>query len=220
MRKLVVLWVALFASFAFATAQNGMKPVADVDALLSKIKVEMQKVSSLQSDFKQVKHISAMKGDVTSTGKFYYSKTNKVCLEYTTPMKYLIVINDSKIMMDMNGKKTVYEVSSNGLMREMVTVISSCMTGNLQALNSNYKMQYYQNATEYLVKVFPLNATAKKYIEEVDIRLLKSDLSVSSMKMVEPSKKADAEDKDFTEYIFLDKKMNVTIPASKFSVRK
>ena len=216
----MVLCMVLMVCFSITTAQNDLKPVTDVNTLTSKINTEMKKVSSLQSKFKQVKHIATMKSDLISNGNFFYSKSDKVCLEYTSPMEYLIVINGSKIKMDMNGKKTVYDVSSNGLMQEMVTVISSCMTGNIKTLNSKYKIEYFQNEKEYVIKVYPTDSKVKNLIYEVDLHLSKSDMCVSSMKMIEASKNAKANDIDFTEYIYTEKKLNGTIPADKFNVQK
>ncbi|MDR1730022.1 MAG: outer membrane lipoprotein carrier protein LolA [Prevotellaceae bacterium] len=212
-----VLCTGIFSIFA----QGEMKPMteSEVNAFKKKMAAEAQKVNTIESDFMQLKHIAAMAGDIASTGKFYYQKNDKVSLDYTTPVKYQIVINGSKIKMVSNGKTNVFDIASNGLMKEMKEVISACMTGNLQAMGSNYKLEYYQDAKEHLVKIFPLSDGAKAIIDEVNIYLEKSDLSVTRMRMVEASKDKKAKDKDYTEYQFSNKKLNADIPASRFSIK-
>jgi len=219
MKRISVLMLVLCAGIFSAFAQ--MKPMSDseIDVLKKKMAAEAQKVNTIESDFTQLKHIAAMAGDITSTGKFYYQKDDKVSLDYTTPIKYQIVINGSKIKMVSNGKTNVFDVASNGLMKEMKDVISACMTGNLQAMGSNYKLEYFQDSKEYLVKIFPLNDAAKTIIDEVNIYLDKNDLSVTRLRMVEASKDKKAKDKDYTEYQFSNKKLNVDIPASRFSIK-
>jgi len=214
---MLVLCAGIFSAFA----QGEMKPMndSDVNAFKKKMEAEAKKVNSIESDFTQIKHIAAMAGDITSTGKFYYQKEDKVSLDYTTPVKYQIVINGSKIKMVSNGKTNVFDVASNGLMKEMKDVLSASMTGNLQAMTGNYKLEYFQDSKEYLVKIFPLNDAAKAIIDEVNIYLDKNDLSVTRLRMVEASKDKKAKDKDYTEYQFSNKKLNVDIPASRFSIK-
>ena len=86
-------------------------------------------------------------------------------------------------------------------------------------MTGNYKMEYYQSPKEYLIKIFPQNEAAKAILESVSIYLDKNDLSVSRLLMLEASKDKNAKDKDYTEYQFSNKKLNVDIPASRFSIK-
>lgn len=213
-----ILALSMLASSVVGMAQNDMTAVKDENAFISSVKEKMAQVSSIQSDFRQLKHMSMMKKDLESSGKFYYSKADKVCLSYETPKKSQIVINGDKLMMEMGSVKNVCDVSSNALMQEMVNVISSCMTGNLQELQANYQLEFLENATNYMVKVSPKNASAKKMVERIELMLLKSDFSVESMKMYESSR-AKSKSSDYTQYIFTNKKLNGVIPATTFNVK-
>ena len=217
--KTIVLNFMLLAGCFSVFAQSEMKPLADVEDFKKKMEAEAKKMNSIECDFTQIKHMTAVANDIISKGKFYYQKEDKVCLDYTTPVKYLIVINGNKIKMVSNGKTSVLDIASNGLMKEMKEVISACMTGNLQAMTGNYKTEYFQNAKEYLIKIFPQNEAAKAILEGVNIYLDKNDLSVSRLIMLEASKDKNAKDKDYTEYQFSNKKLNVDIPASRFSIK-
>jgi len=218
MKRIALIFV-LCTGIISAFAQGEMKPMSDndADAFKKRLEAETQKVNSIESDFTQIKHMTALAGDITSKGKFYYQKEDKVSLDYTTPVKYQVIVNGSKIKMISNGKTTTYDVASNGLMKEMKDVVSSCMTGNLQTMTGNYKIEYFQDSKEYLVKIFPLNEAAKAILDGVDIYFDKNDLIVTRMRMIEASKDKKAKDKDYTEYQFLNVKLNATIPASRFN---
>lgn len=218
MKKVTLIFMLIAGCFS-VFSQNDMKVLTDVETFKKKLAVEAQKVNTIESDFTQVKHMAALAGDMVSKGKFYYQKEDKVSLDYTSPMKYLIVINGPKIKMVSNGKENVFDVASNGLMKEMKDVISSCMTGNIQGLAENYKMEYLHDAKEYLVKVFPTKEEAKAILDEVNIYLDKNDLSVTRLQMVEATRDKNAKDKDYTEYQFSNKKMNVNIPVSQFTIK-
>jgi outer membrane lipoprotein-sorting protein len=217
--KKVTLIIAMLSGVISLFAQGEMKPVTDAESFKKKMAAEAKKVTSIESDFVQVKYMSALSGEMESKGKFYYQKEDKVSLEYTAPIPYQIVINGSKIKMVSNGKSNVMDVASNGLMKEMKDVISACMTGNLQVLDGKYKMEFLENANEYLVKIYPLNNSAKSILDEVNIYFNKAEMSVARMKMIEPSQDKKNVAKDYTEYRFSNQKLNSAIPASRFAIK-
>ena len=61
-----------------------------------------------------------------------------------------------------------------------------------------------------------MNESAKAIIEEVNNYMVKTDLSVTKLRMVEASK---SKDKDYTEYQFKNKKLNTTISVNRFSLK-
>lgn len=217
MRKLVLALV-LFASASAALAQTDMRPMADEKSFIASVQAQMEKVSSIQSDFKQRKHLSAMTKEIESHGKFYYEKSDKVCMDFQKPSPSKIVINGDKLLLEMGGVKNVCSISSSATMQEMVKVMSACMTGNLQEMKADYQLEFLENETNYMVKVFPKKSSAKKMVDHIELLLLKSDFSVEAMKMVETSRR-NSKGQDFTEYIFMNKKVNVAIPASTFSLK-
>ncbi len=216
MKKTIIYLFILLTASVSAFAQNDMKPLDNVEVFKQKMATEVQKVNSIESNFTQIKHISNATSDVISKGKFYYQKNDKVSFNYVTPMLYQIIINGSKMKMVSNGKENVYNVNSNGLMKEMKDIISACMTGNLQVLDKNYNTEYFQNGKEYLVKIIPIKGNIKTALDEITICLNKNDMSLTRMRMTEIS---TGKDKDYTEYQFSDKKLNISIPANYFSIK-
>lgn len=206
-----------FASVTLTLAQNA-KPVSDVAGLKAKMQAAAESVTAIQSDFTQSKFMSAMGKSMESSGKFYYQKENKVKLEYLKPFKQNLVMNENKLMMEMNGKKNVMDASANPMAGELKKVISACMSGDIANMGANYKLEFFQEGSNYLVKITPQTADIQKFAKQVDLYLDMKDYSVVKMKMIEPLKKGQKQN-DYTEYTFSNKKMNVKVPDTVFTIK-
>jgi outer membrane lipoprotein-sorting protein len=147
---------------------------------------------------------------VVSTGKFFYKKDSRICLDYSAPTRYQVIINQKKIKITSEGKSTVYDVAKNKMMSQTQLLLTACMTGNLNSLNPDYKLTFKENATQYWIVIQPL-ASNKSFIKSMDVFLDKKDLSVQQIKMIEPSN-------DYTIYTFAGKKKNINIPDTKFNI--
>ena len=217
MKKLFLILTTLIFSVSIY-AQEKVTPVSDVNALKSEMQASASKINTISSDFTQEKFMSVMASKMVSKGKFYYKKGDKVTLQYLTPFKQNLVMNGTKLMMEANGKKNVLDATSNPMMAELKKVISACMGGNITAMGSEYKLEFFQVNGLYLIKIYPQSANIKKVADMVELYLDKKDFSVVRMKMLEPLKKGQKSN-DYTEYIFENKKFNTEIDDSVFSVK-
>src|SRR5687768_10658831 len=71
----------------------GYKLVADLPAFNKKFVEAAAKVNTLNSDFTQEKHLSALTEKITSQGKLWFKRSNKVRMDYTSPFVYRMVMN-------------------------------------------------------------------------------------------------------------------------------
>lgn len=217
MKKILVLAATMLASLSLSSVEAA-NPVADVNALKTKMQSSVSKISSIQSDFTLEKYLSAMSSTMKSSGKFYYKKDDKVKLEFTIPFKQNLVMNGNKLMMESNGKPVVMDATSNPMMGELKKVISACMSGNIANMGSNYKMEYFVDGSNYLIEITPLSADIKKFAERVDLYLDSSDFTVIKMRMTE-AMKPNQKRNDYSEYVFSNKKTNTEIADSIFSIK-
>ena len=184
MRTLLIYLSLFFLSIASTHAQ-GMKKMAQKTEFESRLAKEAQTVESIESDFTQVKYLDVFDEKVTSKGKFYYQKSNKICMEYFRPMDYLIVINGSKLKIVSDGKKSIMNLSSNKMMAQMQDMLTACMIGDLSKMSSNYLLEYFEDARYYLVKIKPTNKAVQAYIAGIEIYLDKKDMSVHKLRLSE-----------------------------------
>jgi outer membrane lipoprotein-sorting protein len=210
MTKFVLsFYCVVFLTFA-ATAQTAFTPLVSTAQLEVALTTASGEVTTIESDFTQTKYLEMLSENIVSKGKFYYKKADKVVLDYLSPAKYLIVINEQKIKIVSGGKKNIYELQTNKMMTQTSSLLSACMTGNLRLLSSDYRLEYKESEAQYWIKVIPLGGV-KSYLKEIDIYLNKQDFSVDRLKMTEPTQ-------DYTEYVFTNKKKNTPLADELFSV--
>lgn len=211
MRILLTYLLLSFLSIAAVQAQ-AMKKLVNLQEFESKLAKEAQTVQSIESDFTQVKYLDVFDEKVTSKGKFLYQKSNKIRMEYLSPMNYLIVINGSKLKVISDGKKSIMNLSSNKMMNQMQDMLTACMVGDLSKMSSSYQLTYFEDARYYLVKIKPVNKAIQAYITAIDIYLDKRDMSVYKLRLSETAA-------NYTEYEFYNKKFNSLKNEEKFEIR-
>lgn len=211
MRILLTYLLLSILSIAAAQAQ-AMKKLVNLQEFESKLAKEAQTVQSIESDFTQVKYLDVFDEKVTSKGKFYYQKSNKIRMEYFHPMDYLIVINGSKLKVISDGKKSIMNLSSNKMMNQMQDMLTACMVGDLSKMSSSYQLTYFEDVRYYLVKIKPTNKAIQAYITGIDIYLDKKDMSVYKLRLSETAT-------NYTEYEFYNKKFNSLKNEEKFEIR-
>ena len=189
-----------------------MKKMTNSQEFESLLTKEAQTVQSIESDFTQVKYLDVFDEKVTSKGKFLYRKSNKICMEYSRPMNYLIVINGSKLKIVSDGKKSIMNLSSNKMMNQMQDMLTACMVGDLSKMSPNYRLEYFEDARYYLVKIKPVSKAIQAYIVGIDIYLDKKDMSVYKLRLNETAT-------NYTEYEFYNKRFNSLKDDAKFTIR-
>ena len=204
-----VLLCFLFMGMANAQQMKKMTNLQEFESLLAK---EAQTVQSIESEFTQVKYLDVFDEKVTSKGKFFYRKSNKICMEYSRPLNYLIVINGSKLKVISDGKKSIMNLSSNKMMNQMQDMLTACMVGDLSKMAPNYRLEYFEDARYYLVKIKPVSKAVQAYIVGIDIYLDKKDMSVYKLRLNETAT-------NYTEYEFYNKRFNSLKDDAKFAVR-
>ena len=204
---LTIIAVALMAQTAMAQPRK----VADMQKFEEQLKTTADKLTSIESDFTQVKHLDMFDEDVVSKGRFYYLKNNKISLDYSQPLNYLIVINGNRLKIVADGKKNVMQLNSNKMMNEMQDMITACMVGDLNRMNNSYELNYQEDDNQYIVGITPRSKTVKEYVSAIEIRLNKADMSVDQLRMYE-------NEADYTDYRFTNKRFNQLKDESRFSM--
>ena len=204
---LTLIAAALMAQTAVAQPRN----ITDMQKFETQLKETAGKLQSIESDFTQVKHLDMFDEDVVSKGRFYYLKENKISLDYSQPLNYLIVINGNRLKIVADGKKSIMQLNSNKMMNEMQDMITACMVGDLSRMNSNYDLKYQEDDKQYIVSITPRNKAVKDYVSAIEIRLSKADMSVDQLRMYE-------NEADYTDYRFTNKRFNQLKDESRFSM--
>lgn len=208
-RLFIVVFISLTGLMSRAQSWEKFDPSGEFNLRLSETALESL---SIECDFLQEKYLDVFAEKVISKGKFYFRKADKICLSYTEPVDYLIVINGQKLKIVADGKTSVVDLGTNKMMHGMNNLLAACMTGELSLLKEGYQMEYLQDKESYLVKIKPLNPGMKAYLVEMALWFDKKDMAVKQLRLSENAS-------DYTEYRFLNRKFNTLTDDEKFIIR-
>ncbi len=186
--------------------------VKNTKEISEKISSYSKKINTLKSDFVQEKHLSILEQPIVSKGDFLYKKQNKILWRYNQPVNYTIIINNNKFYIKDQSKLSTYDIKSNPVFKQINNMIVSSINGDI-VNNKNFKINFYENKTQYLAVLEPVDDNVKKMIKSIEMYFNKTDLFVEKLKMVENKT-------DFTLIKFKNKQQNINIPDADFIIKK
>jgi len=200
----------LITSLSVISQETAERPVDDPAKLIEQASLFSQKTQSITSDFAQEKEMSFLEEKVTSTGKFYFQKENRLRWEYLKPYHYVIILNNNRIRIIDEGEVKDYDAGSNRMFVEISGVMSGLVDGTLLQ-SGQFDQTWHEAAGYYRVILVPRETMMKDYLSRIALKLNKQDFSVDELKMFEKSG-------DYTLITFRNKKMNEAIAADIFNV--
>lgn len=206
MNKIIIL--VLFPILSFS--QN-FKIVKDTNALKQKIESMSKATTSIESDFTQEKNLSMLSEKIISKGHFVFKKENLLRWEYSTPSKYLIVINKEKVTIKDEKKTTKYDMNSNKVFKEINDIMLSCVQGTIFKSNK-FKTSYFENTQFYKLELIPQVKNMKETFKKINLYFDKNVTSVAKIEMIETNE-------DLTSLDFTNKKLNAPIAETIFIVK-
>jgi outer membrane lipoprotein-sorting protein len=203
---------ALILLLPFMTlSQNVYKPMKDTTAFQKKIDIMAKSTNTIESDFVQVKDLSALTEKVTSKGHFCFKKENLLRWEYSTPYKYMIVINKNNILIKDETKVTHYDMNSNKIFKEINDLMIASVQGNILK-TGKFRIVYMESDHDYKLELYPLIKGMKESLKKINMYFDKGVTSVIKIEMDEPTG-------DTTIIDFTNKVLNGTIADSKFTTK-
>ncbi|MES2132060.1 MAG: outer membrane lipoprotein carrier protein LolA [Bacteroidota bacterium] len=206
MKKIVFLLLIPVACFS-----QTFKAVKDTTALKLKIENMSKATTSIESDFTQEKNLSVLSEKIISKGHFVFKKDNLLRWEYTTPSKYLIVINKEKVMIKDEKKTSKYDMNSNKVFKEINDIMVSCVQGTIFKSNK-FKTNYFENDKFYKLELIPQVKNMKDSFKKINLYFDKNVTSVAKMEMVEANE-------DLTLLDFSNKKLNAPVAETIFTIK-
>jgi outer membrane lipoprotein-sorting protein len=188
----------------------GYKPVADLSSFKKKFALESEKVISITSDFTQEKTLAALTETITSTGKFWFKRNNRVRIEYLKPFSYLMIINADKIHVRDNQKENTINVKSNKVFQQVNRIMIDCVQGTILE-SKDFSTKVFENEKIYLLEMTPLSKSLRDFFQTILLKVDKRDYSVNAIEMNEPGG-------DQTIISFHNKKLNEQVADAVFAL--
>ncbi|HMT28361.1 MAG TPA: outer membrane lipoprotein carrier protein LolA [Bacteroidia bacterium] len=211
MGRYIFITALLIFGYVNSFAQpKGFTPIQNVIEFKEQLSKAAKNTNSIKSNFVQEKNLNVLSEKIISKGEFKFKKQNKVRMEYTTPFKYLLVINNDKVMIKDSQKSNSFSSRSNKLFTVINNIIIDCVQGTALD-NKDFRSAVFKSDKNYLITLTPVKKDLKEYFETINVYLDNKDFSVSKLDMMEPTG-------DNTIINFLNKEINATIPDAEFVV--
>ena len=210
MKTITTLIILTISTTGFAQT-NTFKKIINSATVIQKLNTASKNTKTIDSDFKQFKHLDILENDIESTGHFSFRATDKVRWEYLQPYSYLIVMNGSNMWINDGSKTKKYDTKSNQMFKE----INDLMVGMLQGKilkSDKFTVEFFENKKQILAKLKPKSGEMQEFLSEMQLYFDKKDYTVAKIKMLENSE-------DYTLIEFYNRKMNIDIPNSQFIVK-
>ena len=198
------LSLLFIACFSLVNAQpSGYKIVKDLNPFKTKFNQESQSIFSITSDITQTKKLKILAEKIVSKGQFSFKKNNKVRMEYLTPYKYLLVINNNTIYIKKDNKLNTYSAKSNKAFNQINKLILECVQGTV-INNKDFNTSLFENETIFLLQLIPNKKEMKNLFQTIQIYIDKKNYTVNKLNLIEASG-------DNTELQFTNKNINPTL---------
>jgi outer membrane lipoprotein-sorting protein len=209
MRK-VLFGVLFLISIQTLAQPAGFRPVPDLGEFRKRFSEESARVTSITSDFRQEKELAALSEKMTSTGKFWFKRSNRVRIDYEKPFVYRLIINGDRILLKDEQKENRINVKSNKLFQQVNKIMLDCIQGTILE-SRDFTTTIFENDGQFLLKMVPLNKNIREFFSTIDLYVDKTDYSVSRINMIEPGG-------DQTLLIFTNKQLNKPVKDEVFAL--
>lgn len=203
--------VFLWSVTTIVAQPKGFSAVKNTVAFQTNLARSNAAIKTISSDFSQVKNMALLAEKIKSKGKFYFMKEDKVHIEYTTPYRYLLVMNRGQILVKDEQKTSRINTKTSKTLQSVNRIIMDCMRGTVLS-NPDFSATVFENASQYLVSLTPHTEAMKKMFQNIEVYLSKKNFDVNRLVMKE-------KEGDLTTMDFNNTQHNVPLNETLFKVR-
>ena len=189
--KQIILSLMFVLSLA-CYAQN-----TDVEKLFqTELQEKNEDVIAIKCRFKQIRQVSYLAEPAVKEGDFAFTKPNDILLAFDDGD--YIKMTSEYFEMKTAGKVAKTKVSSNPMLKNLSSILSTCVLGEFDKMSAGFNVEIEQQAKEWIVNLTPKQSKMAAKISNIIIAFNKADMSLNLLKLVEKSG-------DYTAYNFTDK---------------
>jgi outer membrane lipoprotein-sorting protein len=122
---------------------------------------------------------------VTSEGKMYFKKTNKIRWEYTKPVQYVFTMDGQNIKMTSGGNTTSIPANQSKMFNEISKVMIGGVSGSGLVDSPDFDIQFFVGSNDYKVVLDPKKKEVKDLFSAVQLFVGKADNRIRSVELVE-----------------------------------
>ncbi len=211
MHRVIPIVFCILWSLNCFSQNRELTPIKDTLKFKAKLISIAKQTNSIKCDFIQEKNMSMISEKITSKGRFWYKKDNKVRMEYSHPFQYLIILNQNRIYIKDQSKENTISTNGNKLFKQISNIISDCVQGTI-LINPEFKTNLLESENAYYIEMFPSSKGLKDFFKSINITVDRINYTVSMVELIELSG-------DNTIISFLNRENNTVIPDALFYIK-
>ena len=153
--------------------------------IIDKINAAASKLTTMQCDFVQTKHVKLLNDKMISKGKMYYSQPNKLRWEYTSPYTYTFILSGNKVTLKKGGKNSVINVNQNKMFREIVNIMMNSVVGKCLSDRKSFKTTVKDTPSEWVATLTPQSKELKQMFTKIILHFNKQKSVIVKVEMFE-----------------------------------
>ena len=213
MNQYACIFIALcmFSGILGDLPETRAEEQGNIARIFSEIAGSASQVQTLTCDFIQEKHLSMLNNVLTSKGRFFYKRENKLRWEFNDPIASGFAVNGEKAIRwkdDSEGFQT-FQVQQVPFIKIFTDQVFAWAKADFKKLETRYRIQIIGDKPADL-KLFPKSSQEKKYLDHIRIVFAIDASHVQMVEVHEP-------DGDFTLIRFLKMAINRPLPDSLFN---
>jgi len=216
--KTLVVLFSLLARPAFAAKvpdpqAPGLSGSQRLQALLDRVRIEQQKLKTLEARFVQHQESSLLAAPEESKGVFSYAAPDSVRWEYQAPSPITVVIQGDQMTTWYRDLRRADLVKVGRYSNQVLKYLGA--SGNMQTLLDYFTVKLAmpeKKGDSYRLELVPRYARISKRLKSMTIWIDPELFFPTRMRYVEA-------DGDTTDYEFRDLKKNTPIPAERFVLK-
>lgn len=180
-RTITILLLTLFCSVAIAA------PMAQPQKqrVINKINQATKGLRSMSCSFTQTKYLSMLNDKMVSQGSMYYKQPNKLRWEYTSPYKYIFILNGTKVYVGNKSRKDVIDTNTNKVFKEVARIMMSTVTGTALSNSSEFSFDVAEKGTQWQITLIPKKKEMKKMFSKIIMYFNKSNCMIAVINIFE-----------------------------------
>ena len=172
------------------------------DTFRKELRAKNEGITSIKCRFVQTREVAVLANVVEKGGTFYFLQQGNILLAFDDGD--YIKMTSELFEMKTGGSISRAKVSSNPMLKNLSSVLSACMVGDLEQMTKGFTFGLESTDSEWVVSLVPQRGKAASKISRIEIRFDRRDMSLNVLRMEERSG-------DYTMYRFEQKQFNVTI---------
>lgn len=168
-------------------------------------------MKSMRCDFVQTKKLKMLKRDVVSKGYMCYGNPDKLHWEYTSPYRYVFILNGQTVMMRNSKGDSKINVEQSKMFKEITRIMMSSVLGTCVTNNRDFNVSLKGKGNNWQAVMTPKRNPMKQMFSQIIVYFDMARSMVSDVKMVEKNG-------DMTFITLKNVKTNIPLNAKTFSL--